>query len=148
MNVRSNGLITLVDVTANQNGNDGANLGNNGANATSNIEVIAGRFNNNNVDGLYANSKGNITLVNVTAQNNGDDGVELIFPNNGTHTATICGGVSMGKLAPMTLMSKSITVLRLLVQVISPLLNGRLLQVGLALSMVQVFVITRILTLT
>jgi hypothetical protein len=95
--VRSEGVITLVEVTANQNGDDGADLNNDQGSSTSNIEVVKSVFNNNNDDGLNAVSDGDITLINVTAQDNRGDGVDLDFPTFRTHTATICGGVLSGQ---------------------------------------------------
>lgn len=95
--VRSRGLITLVDVQASENGEHGADLNNDQGTSTSNIEVVKSTFNSNGDDGLNAVSDGNITLINVTAQSNENDGVELSFPNAGTHTATICGGVFSGQ---------------------------------------------------
>ena len=98
--VRSDGAITLVEVTANQNGDDGADLNNDGFFNTSNIEIVKSTFNGNNDDGLIAVSGGDITLINVTAQNNsGGDGVDLDFPNFGStiNTATVCGGVLSGQ---------------------------------------------------
>jgi Right handed beta helix region len=100
LHVRSDGVITLVEVTANQNRDDGADLDNSGNFlSTNNIEVVKSTFNSNTDDGLYAVSGGDITLVNVTAQNNNGDGVDLDFPNFSfnTHTATICGGLLSGQ---------------------------------------------------
>jgi len=99
--VRSDGLITLVEVTANQNGDDGADLNNDQGSSTANIEVVKSIFNNNNDDGLSAISDGDIRLINVTAQDNGGDGVDLDYPTFGSsgssHIATICGGVFSGQ---------------------------------------------------
>ena len=101
LNVRSRGVITVVEGTANQNGDDGADLNNDQGTSTKNIEVVKSTFNGNNDDGLNAVSDGDITLTNVTAQNNRGDGVDLDFPTFGasgsSHIATICGGSLSGQ---------------------------------------------------
>jgi hypothetical protein len=95
--VTSKGLITLVNVTASSNRGDGAQLNNNQGTSTSNIDIVKSTFSSNTGNGLTANSNGNIRLINVTAQNNGGDGVNLNFPTAGTHTVTICGGTYNGQ---------------------------------------------------
>ena len=101
LNVRSRGVITVVEGTADQNGDDGADLSNDQGNSTKNIDIVKSTFNSNNDDGLIAVSDGDITLINVTAQNNRGDGVDLDFPTFGSsgssHTATICGGLLSGQ---------------------------------------------------
>ncbi len=95
LNIRSDGLITLVDVTANQNGDDGGDISNDtsGSVAGANVFVVRSTFNSNGDDGLVASSNLDITLINVTAQNNDNDGVELFSDGD---NVVLCGGVFSG----------------------------------------------------
>jgi hypothetical protein len=95
LNIRSRGLITLMDVVANQNRLDGANISNDvGSSAAgANVFVVRSTFNSNGDDGLYASSNLNVTLINVTAQSNRGDGVELFSDGD---NVLICGGIFSG----------------------------------------------------
>jgi hypothetical protein len=96
--VRSKGLITLVDVTANQNGDDGGDISNDvtGSVAGANLFVVRSTFNSNGDDGLFAASNLDVILINVTAQNNTADGVELFSDGD---NVVLCGGVFSGNNA-------------------------------------------------
>jgi hypothetical protein len=92
--VQSNGVITLVNVVANQNGGYGADV-RNGVNGTSqDVFVVNSTFSNNTGrDGLRVESLGNVTLINVTAQNNNNDGVDV---STNPANLIICGGTFSG----------------------------------------------------
>jgi hypothetical protein len=92
--VQSNGVITLVNVVANQNGGYGADV-RNGVNGTSqDVFVVNSTFSNNTGrDGLRVVSLGNVTLINVTAQNNNNDGVDV---STNPANLIICGGTFSG----------------------------------------------------
>jgi hypothetical protein len=93
--VQSNGVITLVNVVANQNEGYGADIRNNFTGITQDVFVVNSTFSNNTGrDGLRVASGGDITLINVTAQNNRTDGVDL-STNNGANVI-ICGGTFSG----------------------------------------------------
>ncbi|CAG0962132.1 Alpha-agarase [Anaerolineales bacterium] len=93
--VRSDGLITLENVTANQNGDDGGEITNDtgGSIASANVFVLNSTFNSNGDDGLVAASNLDVVLMNVTAQNNDNDGVELYSDGD---NVVLCGGVFSG----------------------------------------------------
>ncbi len=92
--VQSNGVITLVNVKANQNGVFGADLRNDINGSTQDVFVVNSAFSNNTRDGLRVESIGDITLINVTAQNNVNDGVDLSANNSAN--VIICGGTFSG----------------------------------------------------
>ncbi|CAG1006828.1 hypothetical protein ANAEL_03461 [Anaerolineales bacterium] len=71
--VYSNGVITLNNVTANFNTNDnGAYLRNLDSTTSTGVTLTGtNTFSNNHMTGLQVDSKGVVTLNNVTAQNNG-----------------------------------------------------------------------------
>jgi len=95
LNITARGLITLVNVTADQNGGYGADITNNFNGVTQGVYVIKGTFNNNTgSDGLRVASRGDITLINVTAQNNDNDGVDL--STTSSDTIVLCGGLFSG----------------------------------------------------
>jgi hypothetical protein len=81
--------MTLTDVTADVNGNDGAYVYNNLSGATGTISVEDSTFgdysrtNGNNGNGLEAKSNGTITLTDITADGNSGDGA-LLDNSNGS----------------------------------------------------------------
>ena len=94
LHAESGGLIELDNVEASDNGTNGAYL-----EAKGNITVTDSRFNNNvefnypQDPGLYAKSNGggNITLTNVTADNN-VYGAGAVLNTSGTGAITVIGG--------------------------------------------------------
>ena len=83
LNIRAYGTITLNNVTANNNGNDGVDLDNDFTGAVGGVNVTntANSLSNNKSSGLYVLSKGLVTLSNITASSNGSY-------NTGTDTYT------------------------------------------------------------
>ncbi len=79
LTIYSEGTITLAGVLAGGNGGSGASLNNNNAATAKAITIITGtnQFSNNGIIGLYARSKGVITLKDVTANYNGNTGIIL-----------------------------------------------------------------------
>lgn len=89
--VIASGVINIAGLTANYNGNDGANLDNcrfNGATSTgSSCKVTTAQyvtlngsnmFVGNSGDGLHILSTGVVTTNNITANNNSGDGVDIV----------------------------------------------------------------------
>ena len=70
LDVSSKGHITVTGVTAIGNGSNGAVLNNGTASGNSDVSVSTSQFVTNTFSGLVVGSKGNITLTNVTANNN------------------------------------------------------------------------------
>ena len=92
LNIRSDGNITLNNITANANLDDGVEI-NNASSGTNAAVTITGTnsFSSNAGDGLLVTSKGAITLSNITANNNvADNGV--VLDNDETGAA---GGVTI-----------------------------------------------------
>jgi hypothetical protein len=75
--VSSKGAITVSNITADSNGDDGAHLDNSGG-STGAVTLTGNNvFSFNGSDGLQVGSKGTITLNNITSYQNGDDGAYL-----------------------------------------------------------------------
>ena len=89
--------ITLVNVTSNSNGGDGAYLDNSSGGGDDNIFVVKSVFSSNGDDGLEAHSNDDITLINVTAQGNNNDGAYLATSTSSGDMVTICGGLFTGQ---------------------------------------------------
>ena len=79
LTLSSHGAITLAGVLANQNQGCGVCLTNEGAAAPKNVTLTSGvfEFNENALEGLVIYSKGAITLKDITATGNFDDGVRV-----------------------------------------------------------------------
>jgi hypothetical protein len=73
----SNGSILFTSVRANNNGQEGVYLFNQGAATLAPISLTDCEFNRNGTSGLQAFSRGMITLKNVGAYENGDTGIAL-----------------------------------------------------------------------
>lgn len=73
----SNGSILFTSVRANNNGQEGVYLYNQGAATLAPISLTDCEFNRNGTSGLQAFSRGMITLKNAGAYENGDSGIEL-----------------------------------------------------------------------
>ena len=82
LSILADGAVTLANVTASGNGNAGAWLDNTIGTGPNSINVFNSQFNDNGTNGTFSglviNSTGQITLKGVTADNNTDDGAELI----------------------------------------------------------------------
>lgn len=87
LSINTVGAVTLNKITATHNGGDGVFIDNAGA-FYANVTINGvNQFNNNGRDGLDVTSSGNITLNNVTANNNGQSelfGSGAILNNSGT----------------------------------------------------------------
>lgn len=101
LQIFNDGAITVSNIFANANGNDGAYL-DNLTFAGSSVKAIAvngvNNFSSNTGNGLHFLASGAVTLTRVTADNNGDDGLNTgsgIFgtTNNKAITFT-CGSVN------------------------------------------------------
>src|SRR5690606_5318971 len=81
--IESNGNVTIANITANNNGDYGAYIqaerNTNVANTTFANVTITGMntFNNNGINGLVIENDGLITISNITANNNEEEGVVL-----------------------------------------------------------------------
>lgn len=86
--VRSNGVIKANAVTANGNGGFGAGFNNSDFDDNLSGITLTGinSFTGNLNDGLSIGSSGSITLSNITASNNGGDGVRLDNTNSTSAT--------------------------------------------------------------
>lgn len=100
LSITSSGLISLANITAEENLSGGAKLDNSGV-ATAPVDVILSGtnvFNDNGVivsgsgSGLLVNSQGKITLKNVTANGNGFYGAHL---NNKDYAAGTTPGITL-----------------------------------------------------
>jgi putative surface-exposed virulence protein len=85
--IDSNGMITLANLTANNNGGDGAHINNYkipAASAGVNVTLTGVNiFSGNGSEGLTVYSDGHITLSNITANDNGGVGAFLDHLTNG-----------------------------------------------------------------
>ena len=82
VNLRTDGgSVIIKNIQANYNNNPsgyaGLQISNNLGTVMAPVSIFSSRFNNNNSDGLAVISKGNITLTNVSAMDNGARGVTL-----------------------------------------------------------------------
>ncbi len=77
VNILTDGLVTMSNVNASQNLDEGVNIDNSQVATRQNGVTLLGSsfFNSNNNNGLYVTSYGTITLNNVTAIDNGYPGV-------------------------------------------------------------------------
>ena len=77
--IRSDGNITLNNITAENDTSDGVNIENHTSNTQGFVSITGtNSFSGNNSDGLYVKSDGYIALNNVTANNSSNDsGVRL-----------------------------------------------------------------------
>jgi hypothetical protein len=80
LTVRTRGTITLTSAGAWYNSGQGAHLENHEASTAKTVTITNGSFNNNRDTGLWVQSKGLITLKNVSAFKNSSAGAE-ITPN-------------------------------------------------------------------
>lgn len=88
LSITTNGVVTISSVTASGSiGGFGASIDNSGAGVSANV-VFTGFnvFNNNGLNGLVINSKGAVTLSNITANDNTFSGLDV---NNSTGTASV-----------------------------------------------------------
>jgi len=88
LEIITSGAITLSNVTANDNGANGASLNNNFTPASNVTLTGKNQFNENSTNGLLVHSKGNITISNITAYDNSSSGAEL-YNNTGASTTKI-----------------------------------------------------------
>jgi hypothetical protein len=110
LEVFSYGSITLNNVTANDNQNDGgAYVANDGGTTPAKVTLTGiNTFNKNNTKGLEIHSLGAVSLTRITSENNSNDGVYI--HTNGTISLT-CGrfisntgtGVNLSSPTTMTL---------------------------------------------
>jgi hypothetical protein len=91
LNIASSGMITLVDVLAEGNTGYGAYLDNSGALTAKNVVLTSGdnEFYDNDSDGLYVQSRGAISIKDLTASGNGGNGAYL--DKTGTAAITLTG---------------------------------------------------------
>ena len=90
LRVFSSGAITLTDVTADNNSNNGAHLDNTYSTTAATVTVDDSTFGDsaitgNGLNGLKVYSNGAITLTDVTADSNGTDGAYLDNSGSGGH---------------------------------------------------------------
>jgi parallel beta-helix repeat protein len=71
IDIRATGLVTLVDVTANNNGDDGANIG------AGDVTISGSTANGNGDDGFKLDATGAVTISGTTANDNDQDGVDV-----------------------------------------------------------------------
>ncbi len=91
LNAMGQGNITLNNVIANNNTSVGVSLSNSSGIGNVSIAVNGtNTFNNNGLNGIQAYSNGNVTLNNVTANKNSNDGVSL-NATYGTGSVTLTG---------------------------------------------------------
>jgi putative surface-exposed virulence protein len=93
--VGSRGIITVKDISANRNTNDGLYLNNNDTGVLAGINVLnsAGLnniFGNNGSNGLEIHSNGPVVVNAVKAENNGESGI-YVDNSTGSGTVTIDG---------------------------------------------------------
>lgn len=78
LEVNSDGIVTVKNIVANDNGSDGVVIDNTSASIDKAVTFTGiQQFNNNGGSGLTIYSDGAITLANVVANGNTDDGVHL-----------------------------------------------------------------------
>lgn len=83
------GVVTINSVTANDNNSNGVTINNSGASTPAHVTITGkNQFNLNTLNGLYVQSKGNITISNLTAYENGSSGANL-SNNTGTSTTKV-----------------------------------------------------------
>ena len=88
--ISSGGAITLINVQANGNGNDGAVLHNDLSIAVQPVTISSSSFNSTTTnDGLTVHTKGNIALTDVSASDNGVVGISLDNRSGTTGTITV-----------------------------------------------------------
>ena len=76
--IGSRGNVTLADVIATGNRDEGVEINNTSSSASANVTISGTNdFSNNSRGGLIIRSDGNIRLNNVTADNGGGDGVNI-----------------------------------------------------------------------
>lgn len=82
VNTTKNIIVSNVSSNSNTGGAGyGARLENNGSSSTGNVTVTQSQFNGNNVMGLLISSNGTVTLKDIAANSNGNEG---IYINNET----------------------------------------------------------------
>jgi len=72
IDIRATGLVTLVDVTANNNGEDGANI-----RAGGDVTISGSTANGNGSAGFELDSDGDVMVTDSTANDNGSEGFEI-----------------------------------------------------------------------
>lgn len=82
--VETTGNVVLKNVQANNNGNYGAYIVNDGGTSVSNVTITKGTFNNNTNGGLYVSSKGTVTASDLTT--NVNTGIGAYLQNSGADT--------------------------------------------------------------
>ncbi len=87
IDIRATGSVTLVDVTANNNGEDGANIGTTGA-----VTITDSTANGNGNEGFIVPFANNVTISGSTADGNGDDG----FDTRSSGTTSVSGSNADG----------------------------------------------------
>lgn len=75
--VTSNGKVLLTGVTASGNAGQGANIDNTSSTDPQYVKVTASTFDLNGSDGLFVDSSGSIYMLNVSADQSGNNGAEL-----------------------------------------------------------------------
>lgn len=95
LNVWTSGMVTIKNITANEN--TGTGLSVNNAVATRKVVTLTGsnQFMGNGLDGVYIESKGIITLSNITAEGNGLNGAFLYNDFTGITNGVVLKGASL-----------------------------------------------------
>ena len=88
--IRSDGNVSLSNVTADNSGGDGANIENHTSNTQGFVSITGtNSFSGNVSDGIYVRSDGYILLENVTANNNiNDSGARLDNDEGGANASS------------------------------------------------------------
>ena len=99
LQVYSRGAVSLDNVTADGNKTqDGVNIDNDAGTGDVTLTGTLSFSNNGNGDGddgLYVDTKGNITMANVVATGNADEGVELYNTDSTTNSLVQISGVNV-----------------------------------------------------
>lgn len=93
LQIAAMGNVTLLNIIATGNKDEGVEINNTYSNASATVQVLGTNvFTGNLGDGLYIRSDGNITLNNITADGNNDDGADISNASSSTNaTVTLTG---------------------------------------------------------
>jgi hypothetical protein len=84
------GNVSLLNISANGNGDEGVQISNMASSTAATVQVLGTNlFTGNKGDGLYIRSEGVITLNNITADGNNDNGIDI---DNCIYSSGACQG--------------------------------------------------------
>ena len=93
LQIRAMGDVSLLDVISTGNNGGGVLISNTASNTSATVQILGTNvFSGNSGNGLYIRSDGTITLNSITAEGNGDDGVDISNTSSSTNaTVNVTG---------------------------------------------------------